>query len=242
VSEYRDLVNVATQASSEEEREAAAQLFERMLEDINDENFNDFDEFADLAIFLARDIWSEQGMFAEVSSQLFTEYEIGSIDWIWKESAFLSTLSKFLDGDIHFGCFVLTETRSNEEFTALFAEVAIQVDCAICAEVGDGWISPAAYVAEDAYVSIEIIERYYTHFKNQFNSGDDNNRYQAIAVLRALAGNLMTPERILKELAQIHESSLRHGIRSTNGGDNDEVAIQDSFIDWKAQQTLKEIS
>ena len=82
MSEYRDLVKVAMQASSEKEREEAAQLFERMLEDVNKESFSDFEEFADLAKFLAEETWSEQGMFAEVSSQLFAEYEIGTIDWI----------------------------------------------------------------------------------------------------------------------------------------------------------------
>ena len=56
-------MKVALQASSEEEREEASRLFERMLEDINDESFSDFDEFADLALFLAKDIWAEQGMF-----------------------------------------------------------------------------------------------------------------------------------------------------------------------------------
>ncbi|CAN2189614.1 hypothetical protein MCEMRE217_00487 [Candidatus Nanopelagicaceae bacterium] len=227
------------QASTEEECEAATELFEQMLEEINQESFSNFEEFADLANYLAEDIWSEQGMFAEVSSQLFTEYEIGAIDWIWKDPAFLATLPKFLEGDIHFGCFVLTEVRSSEEFTALFADVAIQEDCDICAEMGDGWISPAAYVAEDASVSIEIIERYYTHFKKNFDSGDENEKYAAIAVLRALAGNPRTPEKILNDLAQIHECSLGHEIRSANGGDDDEVAIQDSFIDWKAKQTLK---
>jgi hypothetical protein len=241
VSEYRDLVKVAMQASSEEECEEATQLFERMLEDINDESFSDFEEFADLALFLAKDIWAEQGMFAEVSSQLFAEYEIGMIDWIWKEPAFLATLPKFLKRDIHFGCFVLTEVCSNEEFTSLFAEVAIKEDCDICAEMGDGWLSPAAYVAEDAFVSVEIIERYYKHFKKNFDSGDDNKRYNAIEVLRALAENPKTPEKILKELSQIHEGSLGHEIRNLNGGDDSDVAVQDSYIDWKAKETLESL-
>jgi hypothetical protein len=239
VSEYRDLVKVAMQASSEEECEKATQLFERMLEDINDESFSDFVEFADLALFLAKDIWAEQGMFAEVSSQLFAEYEIGMIDWIWKEPAFLATLPKFLKRDIHFGCFVLTEDCSNEEFTSLVAEVAIKEDCDICAEIGDGWLSPAAYVAEDAFVTVETLEKYYKHFKNQFESGEDYEKYDAIEVLRALAENSKTPEYILKELAQIHENSMRHEIRNVNGGDEPEDAAQDSYIDWKAKETLK---
>ena len=241
MSEYRDLVKVAMQASSEEECEEATQLFERMLEDINDENFSDFEEFADLALFLAKDIWAEQGMFSEVSSQLFTEYEIGMIDWIWKEPAFLATLPKFLKRDIHFGCFVLTEVCSNEEFTALFAEVAIKEDCDICAEIGDGWISPAAYVAEDAFVSVEILERYYKNFKKDFESGDGNYRYSAIRVLRALAENPKTPKKILTELAQIHEGSLGHEIRNINGGDDPDDAEQDSYIDWKAKETLESL-
>jgi hypothetical protein len=45
MSEYRDLVKVAMQASSEEECEEATQLFERMLEDVNNESFSDFEEF-----------------------------------------------------------------------------------------------------------------------------------------------------------------------------------------------------
>jgi hypothetical protein len=178
-------------------------------------------------------------MFSEVSSQLFAEYEIGMIDWIWKEPAFLATLPKFLKRDIHFGCFVLTEDCSNEEFTALFAEVAIKDDCYICAEIGDGWLSPAAYVAEDAFVSVEILERYYKNFKKDFDSGDDNERYSAIRVLRALAENPKTPKKILTELAQIHEGSLGHEIRNVNGGDDPDDAMQDSYIDWKAKQTLE---
>jgi hypothetical protein len=238
VSEYRDLVKVAMQASSEEECEEATQLFERMLEDINDENFSDFEEFADLALFLAKEIWEEQGMFSEVSSQLFAEYEIGMIDWIWKEPAFLATLPRFLKDDIHFGCFVLTESCTNEEFTSLFAEVAIEEECVICGQTGDGWISAAAYVAEDAFAKVETLEKYYKHFKKNFDSGDDNERYNAIEVLRAMAENPKTPEHILKELAQIHENSMRHEIRNVNGGDEPEDAEQDSYIDWKARQTL----
>jgi hypothetical protein len=241
MSEYRDLVKVALQASSEKEREEAAQLFERMLEDVNKEIFSDFGEFADLAIFLAKDTWSEQGMFGEVSSQLFAEYEIGAIDWIWSDSKFLATLPKFLKDDIHFGCFVLTESCSNEEFTSLFAEVALTEECEICGHTGDGWISAAAYVAEDAFIKVEMLEEYYAHFKKQFDSGEDYEKYWAIEVLRALAENPKTPEHVLRELTQIHENSLRHETRSVNGGDDPDDAAQDSYIDWKARETLERI-
>ena len=241
MSKYRDLVKVAMQASSEEECEEATQLFEKMLEDINYKNFGDFEEFADLAIFLAKDIWGEQGMFDEPSSQLFAEYEIGAIDWIWSDPKFLATLPKFLKEDIHFGCFVLTEDRSNEEFTSLFANVALEEECEICGQTGDGWISAAAYVAEDAFANIEILEKYYTHFKKQFDSGKEYEKYDAIEVLRAIAENPNTPEHILRELTQIHENSVRHEIRSFNGGDDPKDANQDSYIDWKATQTLKGI-
>jgi len=239
VSDYRNLVKIAMQASSKEECEEAAKLFERMLEEINEKNFSNFEEFADLAIFLAKDIWLEQGMFSEVSSQLFTEFGIGTIEWIWRDFAFLATLPKFLKDDIHFGCFVLTDSCSNEEFTSLFAEVALKEECEICEQTGDGWISAAAYVAEDAYAKVEILDRYYSHFKEQFDSGEDNDKYNSIQVLRALAENPKTPEKILSELAQIHESSLRHETRNVNGGDDPNDAIQDSYIDWKAQQTLE---
>ena len=241
MSEYSDPVKVAMLASSEKEREEAARLFERMLADVNNESFSDFEEFADLANFLAEETWSEQGMFAEVSSQLFTEYEIGTIDWIWSDPRFLATLPKFLEGDIHFGCFVLTEGCSNEEFTSLFSEVALSEECEICAEMGDGWISAPAYVAEDAFAKVEILEKYYEHFKEQFGSGDNYEKYGAIEVLRALAENPRTPEHILNDLAQIHENSLRHETRSVNGGDHPENAAQDSYIDWKARETLEGI-
>ena len=241
MSKYRDLVKVAMQASSEEECEEATQLFEKMLEDVNHKNFSDFEEFADLAIFLAKDIWGEQGMFDEPSSQLFAEYEIGAIDWIWSDPKFLATLPKFLKEDIHFGCFVLTEDRSNEEFTSLFAEVSLEEECEICGQTGDGWISAAAYVAEDAFVKVELLEKYYTHFKMKFDSGEEYEKYNAIEVLRALAENPKTPEHILTELTQIHENSLRHETRSVNGGDDPKEANQDSYIDWKAAQTLKGI-
>ena len=229
------------QASSEEECEEATQLFERMLEDINDESFSDFQEFADLAIFLAKDIWSDQGMFDEPSSQLFAEYEIGTMEWIWSDSKFLATLPKFLKEDIHFGCFVLTEGCSNQEFTSLFGDVALKEECEICGQMGDGWISAAAYVAEDAFVAVEMLEKYYAHFKKQFDSGKDHEKYNAIEVLRALAENPKTPKKILRELAEIHENSIRHETRSVNGGDDPQDATQDSYIDWKARQTLESI-
>jgi hypothetical protein len=241
MSEYRDLVKVAMQASTEEECEEATKLLERMLEEINHKSFREFEEFADLAIFLAKDIWSSQGMFNEPSSQLFAEYGIGAIDWIWSDSKFLATLPKFLEEDIHFGCFVLTEDRSNEEFTSLFANVALEEECEICRQTGDGWISAAAYVAEDAFANIEIIEKYYRHFKMKFDSGKEYEKYDAIKVLRALADNPKTPQRILSELAQLHENSIRHETRSVNGGDDPKDANQDSYIDWKATQTLKGI-
>lgn len=241
MTEYRDLVKVAMQAISEKEHEEASQLFERMLEDVKKESFSDFEEWADLAIFLAKDTWSEQGMFGEVSSQLFAEYEIGTIDWIWSDSKFLAILPEFLKDDIHFGCFVLTESCSNREFTSLFAAVALKEECEICQETGDGWISAAAYVAEDAFTKVEMLEKYYEHFKKQFDSGEDYDRYSSIEVLRALAENPNTPEHVLRELTQIHENSLRHATRSVNGGDDPNDAVQDSYIDWRARETLKRI-
>ena len=242
VSKYRDLVKVAMKATTEDEREEVTELFEIMLEDINNESFSDFQEFVDLAIFLAKDIWPEQGMFDVPSSQLFAEYEIGAIDWIWSDPKFLATLPKFLMDDIHFGCFVLTEGCSNEEFTSLFADVALKEECEICGQTGDGWISAAAYVAEDAFVEVEKLEKYYAHFKKQFDSGEDYEKYWAVEVLRALAENPKTPEHILRELAQIHERSLRHETRSVNGGDDPQNAAQDSYIDWKARETLAQLS
>jgi hypothetical protein len=238
VSRYRDLVKVAMQANSEEECEEAMQLFERMLEDITNKNFSDFDAFADLAIFLAKDIWSEQGMFDEPSSQLFAEYGIGAIDWIWSDSKFLATLPQFLKDDIHFGCFILTEGRSNVEFTSLFADMALKEECEICSQMGDGWISAAAYVAEDAFAEVELLENYYLYFKKEFDSGKEDEKYNAIEVLRSLAENPKTPENILRDLAQIHENSLSHEIRSVNGGEDPQDAIRNSYIDWKARETL----
>jgi hypothetical protein len=34
---------------------------------------------------------------------------------------------------------------------------------------------------------------------------------------------------------------LRHETRNVNGGDDPEDAAQDSYIDWKAKETLKGI-
>jgi hypothetical protein len=93
-------------------------------------------------------------------------------------------------------------------------------------------------VAEDAFVSVQILESYYKNFKKDFESGDDNKRYSAIRVLRALTENPKTPKKILTELAQIHEGSLGHEIRNVNGGDDPDEAEQDSYIDWKAKETL----
>jgi hypothetical protein len=241
MNKYRSVLNLAMQASNEEEKKEAAQLFEILLKDLKDMSFCEFEEFADLAIFLSQDIWSELGMFEDVSSQLFAEYDLGAIEWIWRDSKFLATLPKFLKEDIHFGCFVLTEGRSNEEFTSLFAEVALKQECEICALMGDGWISPAVYVVEDEFVKVDLLENYYAHFRKQFDSIDDHKKYKAKEVLRALAGNSKTPERILKDLTHIHEKSLRHETRSINAGLNPSDATQDSYIDWKARATLARI-
>jgi hypothetical protein len=96
-------------------------------------------------------------------------------------------------------------------------------------------------VAEDAFIKVEMLEEYYAHFKKQFDSGEDYEKYWAIEVLRALAENPKTPEHVLRELTQIHENSLRHETRSVNGGDDPDDAAQDSYIDWKARETLERI-
>lgn len=238
MTDYNTLTKLALGAMTEEERESAGELFESMLDDINSGDFQNFEEFANLAIFLAQDYWPEVGMMGEPSSQLFAEYDIGLIEWIWKDPSFLSTLPKFLENDIHFGCFVLTEVRSNEKFTQLFAEIALENECEICEQTGEGWISAASYVAEDNHISPAMLEKYFEHFQKKFQFGEENEKYASLSVLRSLAGNIKTPNNILQELAKIHEPSLRHEIRSIGGDDSPEKAEADSFIDFKAKETL----
>jgi hypothetical protein len=78
MSEYRELVKIAMQAKSEKNREEAAQLFERMLEDVNSGRFSDFEDFADLANFLSEVTWPEQGKFqASYLQNMKSEQSIG---------------------------------------------------------------------------------------------------------------------------------------------------------------------
>jgi hypothetical protein len=231
-------VTVALAAKSEDEMESAGSLFEEFIELMQEEDFDDFESFFKLANFLIEDYWPESGMFAEISSQLFTEYEIGGIDWIWENHLFMDYCIKFLDSDIHFGCFVLTEGRSNALFTSKFAERALNDSCDICTEMGDGWLSPEAYVCEEPTSSVEILKQFAEQAFELFKGLDDEDKYQAVVMMRSLAGNSNTPRDILERLSQINESSIGHEIRNINGGMEPEDAIKDSFVDFKARETL----
>jgi hypothetical protein len=95
-----------------------------------------------------------------------------------------------------------------------------EIQSCLSVSLKEGFDNTPAYVAEDAFAKVEILEKYYEHFKVQLGSGDDFEKYCAIEVLRALAENPRTPEHIINDLAQIHENSLRHETRSVNGGDD----------------------
>ena len=73
-------VDAALLAKTDEGLEAADELFEHFIELIQQEDFEDFESLYRLANFLVQDYWPDAGMFAEISSQLFAEYDIGAID------------------------------------------------------------------------------------------------------------------------------------------------------------------
>ncbi len=234
-------VNQALLANSEEELEAAGLLFEEFIELLQDENFEDFDSLYRLAIFLIQSYWPDSGMFAEISSQLFAEYDLGSIDWIWQNPEFAEYCLKFLDTDIHFGCFVLTEDRSNEKFTEKFAQISLNEECQICAEIGDGWLGPKAYVCENSSTPTHLLPTFSQHALNLLENDSSEERYEAVMMLRSLAGNPNTPKDVLEKLQEIHEQSIRHEIRNSNSGMDPDTALKDSFVDFKAQESLKNL-
>lgn len=235
---FKTKIDAALSAESEEELEAACGLFEHFIELIQQQEFEDFESFYRLANFLIEGYWPDAGMFAEISSQLFAEYEIGTIDWIWENSTFMDYCVKFMERDIHFGCFVLTEGRSNEYFTEAFARKALSEDCNICDEVGDGWLGPKAYICEDSSSTRDILLQYSEFAFGLLESDDENDQYESLMVLRSLAGNAITPREVLEKLTLIDQSSIRHEIRSANADMDSDEALEDSNIGWKAKETL----
>lgn len=231
--------DAALSAKSEEELESAGELFEHFIELMQNEEFDDFESFYRLANFLVQSYWPEVGMFAEISSQLFAEYEIATIDWIWDNSIFMDYCLKFMVSDLHFGCFVLTEGRSNESFTNEFAKKALVEDCPICDEVGDGWLGPKAYICEDRSSSRELLIKCSEFALSLADSSNDYEQHEALMMLRSLAGNSNTPREVLERLTHIDKCSIRHEIRSANAEMNSDEALKDSNVGWKAQQTLQ---
>ena len=94
-------VAIALAAKSEDAMESAGNLFEEFIELMQEEDFDDFESYFKLDNFVIEDFWPKSGMFAEISSQLFTEYEIGGIDWIWENDLCMDYCIKFPDSDIH---------------------------------------------------------------------------------------------------------------------------------------------
>jgi len=241
VKDFSAQVDQALLAKTEAELDAAGALFDEFIVSLREESFNDFESFYRLANFLIQEYWPNCGMFAEISSQLFAEYEIGFVEWIWRDPQFMKYCSKFLENDIHFGCFVLTEGCSNENFTTDFAKKALTEDCEICAEVGDGWLAPKAYVCENPTSSAEILIAFSEIAFKLFDSGLEEQKYESVMMLRALAGNSKTSIEILKKLTEVSEQSIRHEIRNQNSGMDPEQASRDSYVDWKARQTLQNL-
>jgi len=247
---FAEKIKIALKSQNESELESAGDLFEEMIQAISDEDFNDFFGLVELAIFLASEYWPSVAMCMEPSSQLFSEYGIGEIDWIWDDEDFKSTFPRFLDADPHFGCFVLTEDRADEDFIRLFNSKIFGKDCEICAQVGEGWISPAVYICENIVTPIEILKQYYEfHSKIYFKNRDwrlpyvseVETNYLSVAVLRALAGNLNTPKIILENLSLINDHSLRHGTRLVLSDHTEEESQKKSFVDWAAKDTLSKL-
>lgn len=247
--DYQRDTQIALLAVTDEELDSAGALFETMMEDLRNKNFSAFDQFSELAIFLAKDFWPSQGMFMEPSSQLFVEYEIGAVEWIWEEAAFRRTLPRYLEVDIHFGCFVLTENRADANFIAAFSPIALSQECEICSSTGEGWISPPAYVAEDPNTSADLLQQYFDRFYVEYTSKKDwrlpyddsfPSNYESVAVLRSLASNPNLPRRALEVLAEVRDKSLLHETRMLLSGADEKRAEGESFIDWAARHTLGE--
>lgn len=234
-------VKKAISKASEDEFESAGDLFESFIDEINEGHFDDFESFYVLSSELIKEYWPNCGMFREISSQLFAEYEIGGIDWIWSDSQFQRIALKLLEDDIHFGCFTLTEGRSFPEFVKAFIAKSKVEDCDICAEIGDGWICPEAYICEDSNVASEDLVEFYKKAHENYFNGNDHEKYEAISVLRSIAGNKKTPLEILGKLKSVEESSLRHGIRSLNGGMSEKDAKQNSEVSFTAIETLRNL-
>lgn len=242
MKEYSEQVDRALLASSEDELEDAGALFEEFLELMHEESFHDFESFYRLASFLIKEFWPNCGMFAEVSSQLFAEYDIGTIDWIWEDENFRQVMSKFLQDDLHFGCFVLTEGRSNVDFNKNFAKLAYAESCEICDQIGDGWLDPRAYLCESPETTTDVLENFAELGFKLLDSQDGQDKYKGALILRSLAGNTNTPREILEKLTTLNVQSIRHEIRNVNSEMFQDEAEQDSFIDWKANQTLTALS
>ncbi len=234
-------VDEALQAASEEDLEAASKLFEEFINLIQNKNFEDFESLYRLANFLISGYWPDSGMFAEVSSQLFAEYEIGNIDWIWEDKNFQQIMSRFLQDGLHFGCFVLTEGRSNVDFNRRFADLAYAQSCGICDEIGDGWLEPRAYLCESAQSPVDVLENFSELGFKLLESLDEQDKFEGVLILRALAANPNTPRNILEMLTKVNFQSIRHEIRNINGDMFQDEAEQDSFVDWKARQTLNSL-
>ncbi len=239
---FKAQVDKAILAKSDEELEEAALLFEDFLGLIQEEDFDDFESMYRLATFLVQGYWPESGMFAEVSSQLFAEYEIGAIDWIWDDPSFQEYALKFLESDIHFGCFVLTEERSNERFTLKFAEKALNEDCQICEEMGEGWLSPKAYICENKTSPPALLLQFSESALASLSSGSEQQQYESVMILRSLAGNPNTPRAVLEKLTAVNELSLRHEIRNANAEMDPDEAATDAHVSFKAKQTLESIT
>jgi hypothetical protein len=230
--------DAALSAKSEKELESAGELFEHFIELIQNEEFDDFESLYRLANFLVQGYWPESGMFAEVSSQLFAEYDIGMIDWIWENSIFMDYCLKFMKSDLHFGCFVLTEGRSNAQFTEEFAKRALTEECNICEEIGDGWLGPKAYICEEQSSSTDLLMECLDIAFTLLDSQNEFEQYESLTMLRSLAGNSKVPSEVLEKLTQIDKCSIRHEIRNANAEMDSEEALEDSNVGWKARETL----
>ena len=246
-TKFTEEISKALKSESESDFEKAGDLFEQLIEVVSEENEIDFSGFIELAILLAEKYWPTVGMCMEPSSQLFSEYGIGEIEWIWENEDFRSTFPRFLEVDLHFGCFVLTEDRADDDFIKLFNARIFGKDCEICAQVGEGWISPAVYICENIATPIEILKQHYDFYLEIYTKNRDwrlpyvdgvETNYEAVAVLRAIAGNFNTPREILEKLSSINDYSLRHETRYFLSDHSEEESREKSFIDWAAKQTL----
>jgi hypothetical protein len=219
-----------------EHAERAAEIFHEMLEILQHERQVDWKVFARMAEWLSEDFWPNVYGLGDLNHNLFAEFELGAIKWIWNEPDWQSEAIYFLKKDIHFGCFVLTEGVTHSEFTRQYIELALAANnyCEVCSQIGEGWIAPLSYIVEDENTETKDLQKIYEHYKENFGQ----NLNESFELMYSFASNPKTPIAILEQLSLVNEKSLGHAIRFEQMDLRDDEIEMQSNISWRAKSTL----